>query len=111
MALAAADALEITDIGQGSVFGLHEEAFCRSMQECQFLSQQKCPALGQGLNKILQHGPQSPGHLDALAAEVADFRDGELDEILPVRSPIHEPKPARGIVYPSFVQVPVPHTA
>jgi len=26
MGLAAADALEITDIGQDSVFGLHEEA-------------------------------------------------------------------------------------
>ena len=43
--------------------------------------------------------------------EVADFGDGQLDEILPVRSPIHEPKPARGIAYPSFVQVPVSHTA
>ena len=78
MPVAAADALEITDIGQGSVFGLREETFCRSMQECQFLSQQECPALGQGLNKILQQGSQAPGHLDALAAEVADFGDGEL---------------------------------
>ena len=74
MALAAADALEITDIGQGSVFGLREEAFCRSMQESQFLTQQECAVFGQGLYEVLQHGSRSAGHLDALAARSGGFR-------------------------------------
>src|SRR5271157_2347756 len=92
MPLAAAHALQVADLCEGSVLGLGEEAFRRPMQERQLPTQQGAATLGQGLEQVFQHRPQSARDLDALAAEVADFRDGELDEIFPVGCSIDKPK-------------------
>jgi len=54
----------------------------------------------------MQHGPQTLGDLDARAAEMPDFGDGQLDKVLPVGSSIHEPKAARCISNLSFIQMP-----
>ena len=106
MALAAAHALQVAHLREGPVLGLGEEAFRRPMQECQLATQQGAVALGQGLDRVLQHGPQPASDLDTLAAEVADLRDGQLYEILPVGRSIEKPELPRCIAHPPLVQGP-----
>ena len=100
----AAHTLEIADVRQGAIFRFREKALRRSMQQLQFLTQHRGTLLRQRLNQVFQHGSQAPGDLDAGAAELTDFGDGQLDEILPVRRPVEEPQPARFVAYPFVVQ-------
>ena len=94
----AADPLEIADVRQCSIFKLRKETFGGPVEEVQFLLQQRCPLRRQALNQVFEHGTQSPRDLNALASEVADFRDGQAEEIRPVRRPIDQAQPPRGVV-------------
>ncbi len=40
---------------------------------------------------------------------MADFRDRQVDEILPGRGPVDEPQPAGRVSYPLVVQMPAAH--
>ena len=56
--------------------------------------------LGQDLEETFEHGPQTSGYLDALAAEVPDLRDGPVNVVLPVGGAVEAPYPARRVVNP-----------
>ena len=59
------------------------------------------------LDQVFQHGPQASGDLNARTAEMADLGDGQMDEVFPVRRPVHEPEPARRISHPPSCQMPI----
>jgi hypothetical protein len=52
------------------------------------------PFFWQRLNQVFQHASQAPVDLDARAAKVTDFGDGQLDEVFPARRPIEERNPS-----------------
>jgi hypothetical protein len=88
--LPATYTLQIAGLRQGSIFRLHEKALRRAMQQFQLLAKQYGPFFWQRLNQVYQHGVQAPVDLNARAAKVTDFGDGQLDEVFPVRRPIEE---------------------
>src|SRR5690348_3126778 len=105
----APNTLRIANFGQSSVFRLHEEARCRSMQQRQLLTKPHGTFFRQRLNQVFQQGAQAPGDLNACPAEVTDFRDGQLDEVLPVRGPVDEPEPACLVSHSLVVQTSLTH--
>src|SRR5262249_43057991 len=82
-----------------------------SLQQFQLLTKECRTLFRHGLNQVFQHGPQAAGDLDAGAAELTNFGDGQLDEILPVRGAVEEPEPAPFVSYPLVVQVPLADVA
>src|SRR5262245_18822703 len=103
--------LEIADLGQRSILRFREEAFGGSIQHCQLVTKKDGTRLGQCLNQVFEHGPQTPRNLNALAAKVTDFCDGQVNEILPVWRAIDESKAAGGVSNPSVTQVPITYVA
>src|SRR5262245_15980134 len=65
LAVSPADALKIANIGQSSIFRLQEQPFGGTVQHFQLLPKNTSSLLGQRLNQVFQHGPQTPGNLDA----------------------------------------------
>ena len=77
------------------------------MQQRQLMTKELGPRFGNCLNQVFEHGTQTPRNLNALGAKVTDFGYGQVNEVLPVGSPVDESKPAGGVSDISRVQVPI----
>ena len=60
---------------------------------------------GKILNQVFQHGAQSAGDLDALAAEMANFGDGQANKVLPIGSAIDESEPTVRVMHMTGIQI------
>ena len=96
---------------QGLVFGLGKGSLGGALQKRQFTAKERGAFRRQEVCKVLQHGAEAAGHLDARAAKLTDFRDRQIDEILPIGRPIDQPQRAGRVVGQPFVQAPPAHTA
>ena len=61
------------------------------------------------MNQVFEHGPQTPGDLNAGAAELTDFGDCQVDEVFPIRRAIGQPKPACRVTNPLVIQASAAH--
>src|SRR5262249_18321124 len=100
-------ALKIALGRQRPIFGFREETFRGSMQQSKLLAKTRGARFRQRLNQVFQHGTQPPRNLYALAAELADFGDSQVNKVLPVGSPVDKSKAASGISYDSRIEVPI----
>src|SRR6516225_2510470 len=103
--------LKIADRRQRLIFRFREGTFGGALQQNQFLAKQRGPRFGQRQNQVFHHGTQTPRDLDTRMTELTNLGDGQADEILPVRSAVHESKVARSISHVSVSQAPITHLA
>src|SRR5689334_14079015 len=83
-----------------------KETLRRSVQQAQLDSERGGTLGRQGTNQVFQHGPQATRDLDARTTELADFGDGEGDEVFPVGRAVDEANLAAGIAEHLIIEPP-----
>src|SRR5687768_17250229 len=80
----AADALKVAHVGELPVFRLGESALDRLFQEKQLALQDGTAGLRQDFVQVFEHRAKATRNLQAVAAEEANLRDRQSNEVLPV---------------------------